>query len=200
MYVDLSDDRTVTLRDPLQLYHPMPSYINNEAIAGIQSFTICEPYLHKLSDFTGDFLLRRWTIGFVKQMSPTKKRYIWAAESTDEGEIGEWEMLESSKTASFPANLAEFTQASIVATVMPKLEETLESFNSMETEPELTAELLWYAQNAMTTFPVWIPEGEEQQTSEADKKLVCSMRSREEAARKYRAVTCECNENVWVYC
>ena len=70
-------------------------------------------------------------------------------------------MSQSSKTASYPASLAEFPQSKIVATVMPKPEETLESFNSMETEPELTAELLWYAQNAMTTFPAWTSEGEE---------------------------------------
>lgn len=200
MSLDLSNDRSVTLRGPLQLYHPMPDHVNSTAISSIQSFTICEPYLHKLTDHTSDFLLRRWTIGFVKQVSPTKNHYIWAIDPTNPGEIGEWEVSENSKTTSFPAGLAMTTQASIVALVKPKLVEVLESFNGMETDVELTAELLWYLQNAMTTFPVWLEEGGEQQVPAAERQLDCPMRSREEAARMYRAATCKCNEVGWFYC
>ncbi|KAF2206458.1 hypothetical protein CERZMDRAFT_103361 [Cercospora zeae-maydis SCOH1-5] len=213
--IDLSQDYSITQRDPLQLYHPMPSHLPEAAFSQIETFSICEPYLWRYADLTAKphrehNFLRRWTITFRRRYSLLQQRSIWATEVEYGGEVGSWESFELPASSSspsapippFPSRAARESQWMLQDEILPKIQKTLKIFNDIHSDGRLTAEMMWLVQNDMK-FWTWMGEdkdGVDLQEWDRLAEFAYGMRGRDEAARVYRSATRKGAEGVWRRC
>ncbi|KAM3415191.1 hypothetical protein BST61_g10311 [Cercospora zeina] len=213
LHIDLSQDYSITQRDPLQLYRPTSSHLPEPSFAQIESFSICEPYLWRFTDLSAKphrehNYLRRWTITFRRRFSLLRQRSIWATEVESDSEVGSWEYFEAPASSSsapappFPARVARESQWTLQDEILPKVQKTLTMFNAILPERTLTAEMLWYLQNDMK-FWTWMGadhDGVDVQQWDRHAEFAYVMRGRDEAARAYRSATRKGAEGVWKKC